>query len=126
MTPYSIASRAYGQSNAPLRTPRATEYEVLAKCTMKLRNTAPKRDSDYPAFIQALSDNLRLWTMLAADVASPGNSLPSSLRAQLFYLYEFTELQTKTIRDNQGSVDVLIDINTAIMKGLRGQSEVVS
>lgn len=126
MTPYSVASRAYGESSAPLRTPRSMEYDLLAKCTMKLRNTAPKRDSDFPAFVQALSDNLKLWTVLASDVASPNNSLPSALRAQLFYLYEFTDLHTKNVRDNKISVDVLIDINTAVMKGLRGQSEVVS
>lgn len=126
MTPFTSASRAYGQSSAPLRTPRSTEYELLAKYTMKLRNTALKRDSEYPAFIQALSDNLRLWTLLASDVASPENGLPDPLRAQLFYLYEFIEQHSQSVRENQSSVDVLIDINTAVMKGLRGQSEVVS
>ena len=56
-----------------------------------------------------------------ACVAEEGNGLPAKLRAQLFYLYEFTTQHSRAVRDRKASVDVLIDINTAVMRGLRGQ-----
>ena len=67
-----------------------------------------------------MNDNLRMWTTLASDVAESTNGLPAPLRAQLFYLYEFTAEHSRAILDNRGSVEVLLDINTAVMRGLRG------
>ena len=64
--------------------------------------------------------NLRLWSALAADLASPENALPPELRARLFYLYEFTAQHSRAILDGSGSASVLVDINTAVMRGLRG------
>jgi flagellar protein FlaF len=39
----------------------------------------------------------------------------------LFYLYEFTVHHSRAVLDGRGSVGVLADINTAVMRGLRGQ-----
>lgn len=55
-------------------------------------------------------------------MAAPGNGLPQDLRARLFYLYQFTEHHSGKVLADQGSVDVLIDINTAVMRGLRGET----
>jgi flagellar protein FlaF len=63
-----------------------------------------------------------LWTTLAADVAESDNGLPGPLRAQLFYLYEFAADHSRKILAGSGSVDVLVDINTAVMRGLRGSA----
>lgn len=115
----------YSRPDANLRPMRSIEYEALARATRKLSQSWQDRKSDFPALVQALSDNLGLWSTLAADVASPGNALPSTLRAQLFYLYEFCEVHTRRVLDGTGSVDVLIDVNTAIMRGLRGKGAVV-
>ena len=111
----------YSRPDATLRPMRSIEYEALARVTQKLSAAWPQRKADFPALVQALSDNLTLWTTLAADVASTGNTLPPPLRAQLFYLYEFSEHQTRNVLDGSASVEVLIDVNTAIMRGLRGQ-----
>ena len=111
----------YSRPDATLRPMRSIEYDALARVTQKLSSAWRNRRSDFPALVKAMSDNLALWSSLAADVASPRNALPSGLRAQLFYLYEFSEVQTRRILEDGASVDVLIDINTAIMRGLRGQ-----
>ena len=111
----------YSRPDASLRPLRSIEYEALARVTQKLSATWQNRKSDFPGLARALSDNLGLWSTLAFDVASPGNALPSPLRAQLFYLYEFSEVHTRRVLDGSAAVDVLIDINTAIMRGLRGQ-----
>ena len=111
----------YARPDATLRPMRSIEYEALARVTQKLSASWQHRKADFPALAQALSENLGLWSTLAADVASPGNALPAGLRAQLFYLYEFSEMHTRRVLDGGATVEVLIDVNTAIMRGLRGQ-----
>lgn len=111
----------YARPDATLRPMRSIEYEALARATRKLSAAWPCRKSDFPALVAALSENLALWSALAADVAMPENGLPAPLRAQLFYLYEFTDHHSRLVRDGKASVQVLIDVNTAVMRGLRGQ-----
>jgi flagellar biosynthesis activator protein FlaF len=112
---------AYAAHDAPTRSHRAVEYDLLAQTTRRLRAAWTNRDGDFPGLVRALADNERLWSTLAADVALPGNSLPAALRARLFYLYEFTTHHSRAIRDGKASVEVLADINTAVMRGLRGE-----
>ncbi|MEO8240667.1 MAG: flagellar biosynthesis regulator FlaF [bacterium] len=115
------ARAAYGRREAPVRTSRSHEYDLLARCTQQLALAWTRRKEDFPNLASALTENLQLWSALAADVAEAGNGLPSQLRAQLFYLYEFTSGHTRAVLDNRGSVEVLVDINTAVMRGLRGE-----
>jgi flagellar protein FlaF len=112
---------AYVQNQAPTRTFRSVEYDLLAQVTRRLRSSWANRDADFPGLVRALADNERLWSVLAADVALPGNSLPAALRARLFYLYEFTARHSRAVMDGKASVEVLADINTAVMRGLRGE-----
>ena len=72
---------------------------------------------------QAIFDNRNLWTLLAADVSDPDNQLPEALRAQIFYLAEFTNVHSRRVIDGTATVDALVDVNAAIMAGLRQQSE---
>lgn len=121
MNSLQTARSAYMRTETPVRTARGIEYELLARTTQRMLGAWKNRKADFPALAHALSDNLSLWSALAMDVASPGNALPAPLRAQLFYLYEFTEVQTRRVLDGTATVEVLIDVNTAIMRGLRGQ-----
>jgi flagellar biosynthesis activator protein FlaF len=115
------ARSAYGRNVTPVRTSRTQEYDLLARCTQGLSGAWTRRKEDFPGLAVALTENLQLWSVLAADVAEAGNGLPPPLRAQLFYLYEFTAGHTRAVLDNRGSVEVLVDINTAVMRGLRGE-----
>ena len=112
---------AYASLQAPSRTLRSIEYDLLAKTTQRLAAAWQRRSVDFPGFAAALSDNQMVWSALAADVVGDGNGLPPKLRAQLFYLYEFTAEHSRKVLDDTGSVEVLIDINTAVMRGLRGE-----
>jgi flagellar biosynthesis activator protein FlaF len=114
----------YARAEGPVRTPRSIEYELLARCTQGLSTAWIKRREDFPGLARALHENLQLWSTLAADVAEPGNGLPKDLRAKLFYLYEFTANHSRSVLDNRASVEVLVDINTAVMRGLRGGGSV--
>jgi flagellar biosynthesis activator protein FlaF len=114
------AGAVYARPESPQKTPRALEYDLLARVTQALSLAWVNRKTNFPALMSALDDNLRLWATLAADVAEPGNGLPAPLRAQLFYLYEFSDQHSRSVREGTASVEVLVDINTAVMRGLRG------
>jgi flagellar protein FlaF len=111
---------AYARQEAPTRSFRSIEYDLLAQVTRRLRSAWANRETDFPNLARALADNQQLWATLAADVALPGNSLPAALRARLFYLYEFTAHHSRLALDGRANVEVLADINTAVMRGLRG------
>ncbi len=111
---------AYARQEAPTRSFRSIEYDLLAQVTRRLRSAWANRDTDFSGLARALADNQQLWSTLAADVALPGNNLPAALRARLFYLYEFTAHHSRLALDGRANVEVLADINTAVMRGLRG------
>lgn len=112
------ARQAYAPAQLPLHTPRSVEAELISKVTANLKKAASNAKADYPKFISALYENRRLWTTMAIDVADNNNSLSAPLRAQIFYLAEFTEIQSSKIINHGASADVLIEINTAVLRGL--------
>ena len=121
MNALDMARTAYTSSAAPIRNERGVEYDAFARVTHRLKTANPHHN--YPAFVQALHENRQLWTLLAIDVADAANDLPQGLRAQIFYLAEFTAHQTTKILSSDANPDALIEINTAIMRGLRQQGE---
>lgn len=119
MNAFDMAQTAYTSTAAPIRTARGTEYTVFAKITHQLRAAAAKKKTSFPEFVKALDDNRKLWNILAGDVASSNNQLPKELRAQIFYLAEFTRKHTSEILKGNADEASLIEINTSIMRGLR-------
>ena len=111
---------AYARRETPARSLRSIEYDLIAQVTQRLRAAWNSRHDDFPNLVRALTDNQKLWSTLASDVALPENGLPQALRARLFYLYEFTVNHSRAVLDNGASVEVLTEINTAVMRGLRG------
>ena len=118
MTVHNMARTAYATPGTPARSLRGIEYDLFARVTHRLKATLGRHD--IATLAAALHDNRQLWTVLAADVAEPGNALPPTLRARLFYLYEFTDQHSRKVLAGNASAEVLVDINTAIMRGLRG------
>lgn len=116
-----MARTAYSSTTAQIRTGRATEFELLARITRQLRTTSAAQAVSYTAFVTALNDNHRLWTIFAADLAAKDNALPADLRARLFYLAEFTLQHTAKILAGTATADILIEINTSVMRGLQGE-----
>ena len=69
------AQRAYSTGTAPIKSGRQIEYEAFARVTRRLRTSDANKDTDYAEFAMALHQNRQLWTILAADVSDPENSL---------------------------------------------------
>lgn len=122
MIPHTLARNAYGRPEGAVRSPRSIEYDLFARMTQRLVAAWQGRSGNLPVLAEALNENTRMWRVLALDVAGPGNGLPPDLRARLFYLYEFTAEYSRGLLAGTGSIEVLVDINTAVMRGLRGEA----
>jgi flagellar protein FlaF len=68
-----------------------------------------------------MHENVRLWLALATDVALPENPLAPPLKAQIIGLANFARTHMTRVLAGSETVDALIDVNMAIMKGLRGE-----
>ncbi len=118
-----MAKTAYATNKTPIRTPRSIEYEAFARVTHRLKSAAERGKAGFPDLAQALHLNRQLWSMLAADVAEPDNGLPNELRARIFYLAEFTAIHSRKVLRGTEQIDALVEVNTAVMRGLRQQAE---
>lgn len=118
-SPNADAARGYAASTSRIGTPRSVEHQAFQRVTSIL--SAARDDTvSIGKRAEAVYMNTRLWLTLAADLASPENALPAEVRAQLFSLAEFSRKHGLAVISGKASIDDLIAINTAIMKGLRG------
>jgi flagellar biosynthesis activator protein FlaF len=112
---------SYARSGATGRDARAIEYDAFARATQRLTTAWALRGDHFAQLATALADNQRLWSTLAEDVALPSNTLPARLREGIFYLYQFTRQHSRRVLDGTATVEALVDVNTAVMRGLRGE-----
>ena len=77
------AQAVYGDAKTSQKTASQVEYQAFAKITKALSGASRTTEPDFPQLAEALHENIRLWTIVAAGVAVEENALPSSLRAQL-------------------------------------------
>jgi flagellar protein FlaF len=126
MSPNTRARDAYAAAAAPISTERGAEYAVFARITHRLKACDGPDKCAFPQLAQAVFDNQKLWGLLADDLMNDGNALPIELRAQLVSLAEFVRKHSLAVLSGRAQVAALVDINTSIMKGLRGDAEIVA
>ncbi len=122
MNATSLAVRGYAENASTTRNERRSEYDVFARVTKTLRDTATKAKTNFPAYAEALHLNQRLWTALVVDVADPENLIPDDLKARIVYLAEFTQQHSRKILRDNASVMPLLEINMAVMRGLKTEA----
>ncbi len=125
MSNAQLARAAYANATAITPSMRDTEYRAFAEVTRRLADTDTETPQAFPRLAEAVQLNQRLWTMLATDVADAGNTLPDALRAQIFYLAEFTRHHSNKVLREKASPEVLVEVNTAMMRGLRAREGAV-
>lgn len=118
MNAIELARQAYAPTTHSLKSDRDIEAQLVGKVTATLRRAASKQKTHYPEFVEALHQNREMWAAFAVDVAGTDNTLSKPLRAQIFYLAEFTELHSSKILRGEADVDPLIEINTSVLRGL--------
>jgi len=121
MTMANQAFSAYTTVQKNIETPRGLEYQVFSRITGRLTAAARKGNAGFPDLVATMHENRMLWDAIALDVAHVDNGYPDDLKGRLFYLSEFTRHQTNLILNGEADVQVLIDINTSIIKGLKGE-----
>ncbi|MBD3665498.1 flagellar biosynthesis regulator FlaF [Sulfitobacter aestuariivivens] len=117
MNSIAMAQRAYAPTTAPTRSDRSVEYDVIARVTSRLKRAITRKD--FPRLLEALHENRKLWRTLAIEVADKNNALPADLRGRIFYLAEFTDHQTRRVMRQKESAVPLLEVNTAILRGLK-------
>jgi len=117
------AQAGYATAAQPIRTPRGAEYEAFARITSRMKSAAAAAPARFRDLAGAIQDNRRLWTLLAADAADQENLLPAELRTRILYLAEFTRQHSGKVLRAGATAQPLIEINTAIMRGLRDRRQ---
>ncbi|WP_281981059.1 flagellar biosynthesis regulator FlaF [Thalassorhabdomicrobium marinisediminis] len=117
------AQNAYAPKTSALRTDRATEHQLFSEVTIRLRRAADRLPAQFADFAAAVQANRAVWTHLATQVADDDNALSDDLRARIFYLAEFTTFHSRKVLRGEASIDPLIEINTAMMRGLSPRGE---
>lgn len=111
---------ANGYGSSVVRTARDAEYDVFSRVTRMLRQAEDNgHGSDR---IAAVDKNNQLWTILAGDLADPGNALPDQVRAGLLSLAGFALRHGHQALSGRVGLAPLIDINMAMMRGLRQEA----
>lgn len=121
MTMASQAHTAYTTVQKKVETPRGLEYQVFSRITGRMTAALRKGLQGFPALVATLHENQMLWDAISLDVAHSDNAYPDDLKGRLFYLGEFTRHHTRLIFNGEADAQALIDINTSIMKGLKGE-----
>jgi flagellar biosynthesis activator protein FlaF len=114
------ARQAYAPARTQLRSGRSVELQIFGETTARLKSAAAATPPRFGDLADALHANRHLWTLLAVDVADEDNALQPELRARIFYLAEFTALHSSKVLRGEATVDALVEINTAVMRGLNG------
>lgn len=123
MNALSQAQRAYSSASAPTRTARGIEYEIIARITTRIRTAEAEGASGFSALAQALADNRKLWGIFVTEMASKTNPFPAELKSRIVYLAKFTNDHTSKVLARQATAAPLLDVNTAILRGLRGEKD---
>lgn len=110
--------QAYQNAATKAETPRQTEYRAFVAATRGLIDASALPAAEIARRGEALARNRRLWSLLAADCAASGNTLPQALRAQIISLSIFIDKHSSAVMREGAAFDVLIDINRTIMQGL--------
>jgi flagellar protein FlaF len=115
------AQRAYTPTQSPFLSGRSAELQLFGQITCDLRKAADNLPFAFPDLADALHKNRRMWHHFAAEVSDDANELPKELRARLFYLSEFTDHHSRLVLQNKADAGPLIEINTAVIRGLSSQ-----
>ena len=118
-----MSLQAYQRAAQRAETPRETEYRLFGQVTRALMEAAEADPSDFKTRIEALDWNRRVWSTLAADCATPENSLPLPVRAQIISISIWVSRHTSAVMRREETIEPLIDVNKIIMQGLSGRAE---
>jgi flagellar protein FlaF len=120
---YSNPLQAYASVSRATGSGRDVEAEVLTKAALKLKDC--QNNWHAPDHAQKLDDaltfNLRVWSIFQSELAKKDNPLPSQVKINLLLLSRFVDRRIfETMADpSPDKIKMIIDINHSIAAGLR-------
>jgi flagellar biosynthesis activator protein FlaF len=113
------AANGYRAVQLQTQSARSIEAKLFAEITAALVRAQRAGKPGFRDLVAALHRNRTLWDALLADLAQEANALPTPLKGQLIQLGHFVRQFTVRLLKGEDDVQVLIDINSAILEGLR-------
>jgi flagellar protein FlaF len=117
------AANGYRAVQLQTQSARSIEAKLFAEITAGLERARRAGKAGFRDLVAALHRNRMLWDALLADLALETNALPAPLKGQLIQLGHFVRQFTARLLKGEDDVQVLIDINNAILEGLRATNQ---
>ena len=115
----ALAVKAYGEVRNRTADDKSLEHAVFTQITDELINAQDAKESDPATWADAINRNLQLWTILATDLLHPENQLDDATRKSLLEISVFVRRTSMQVMSGGAEIEVLIEINQSIMKGLQ-------
>lgn len=115
------AQSVYGTTGRAIGSDRDVEVQVFQAAIASLRPFCGLDFKLTPESATALSENLKFWDILTVDLVHPENKMDDKIVVQLIELGRFIRFHTHGLYSGTGTVDVLVDINVAVLQGLMGR-----
>lgn len=119
MSTQQLAQQSYTNTQRELASDKSVELRVFTSITSRLRATDTDELGGTIKLFEALGDNVKLWNILLVDLSNPENPFPLDLKTSIIELAEFTQIHTLKIYAGEATHQVLVDINQAMINGLR-------
>lgn len=119
MTHSFQAQQTYKVAQRELTSSKEIELKVFASVTSALSKANKSAPGGIAQLAEALIENAKLWNIVFIDLVNPENTLPLPLKESLISLAEFTQKHTLLALGGNADHQVLIDINTSVIRGLR-------
>ena len=117
------AANGYRAVQLQTQSARSIEAKLFAEITAALVRAQRAGKPGFQDLVAALHRNRTLWDALLADLAHEANALPAPLKGQLIQLGHFVRQFTARVLKGEDDVQVLIDVNNAILDGLRATNQ---
>jgi flagellar protein FlaF len=111
--------QAYNRSQTFGDNPQETVAKSLLEAARRMTDVVAAPDDD-DQFDSALLLNLRLWSMIAADILNPDNTMQAEVKSNLLSLHRFIDNHTFDVLSDRDptKLQVLININRNISSGI--------
>ncbi len=116
---------AYQAARARAETPRSAELRLLGEITGQMMD-AEERGLKGALLMPPLHRNREVWNAFHNDCNDPNNGLPRELRAQIVSIALWVDRFTSDVIAGRERIRELIDVNRAIMEGLRATQQRVA
>jgi flagellar protein FlaF len=113
-----VQYQGYGTIQRETSGGRSLEREMMERVTIRLRSAIEDSGPGESRLHEALRANRSLWMAFAADLASPNNTCPDTVKAALISLAAFIERNTRAAMSDEGMLRSFIAINDRIAAGL--------